>query len=750
MKIRISTLVLALLLSGCGGGSDKAENSNGNSNVDNNGAEKLKLTSTKKILNAQGSPESKETSQQDFESAGFTCVNSTNLDAIKDYLSSTKEKLSKEQLDERLCSVADLYGLKSKNELTAELMQKAGITGLLKDDGEVNHWAVDEVKLAIIDEEFKYTKLQKLVDQFHYNQEYVWPKQINLSFDDGGALPTLYNHLWLFSKYDAKFTFYASFYDDLDKAKIVELVKSGHEIGHHGTKHLNAELYSAEHGIDKWFQEDVYSQLVKMKADGFNITSFAYPYGAHSLATDNLLNNHFSHIRKFAAWENLHYKGERSDGVFTYGLSIDSHMFDFEKVKNAIDNLKGGETLYLASHAIGVQGDVWFITAENLEKVLAYAKSKNLQFCKTSECLNFKNTEKSVTTDELIETIIASQGSEKALSLPKSTFASAGFSCVNETNLNAVQEYLKTSKSAFTAPDLKIKICNVTELFEVTDKSRLTIEQLVQVGITGLNTEDKAINRWAFDEVIANLPDAPVSFSKVQQLVDEFHYNQKYVWPKQINISFDDGGALPTLYNHLWLFDKYDATFTFYASFYHDLNKNQMHKLVARGHEIGHHGTRHVNAELYSAKYGVEQWLEDDVLSQLRLMEQDGFDVKSFAYPYGAHSLATDIELKKHFKHIRKFAAWEGLEYKGERSDGIYTYGLSVDSHMYDIDKVKAAIDKLRGGETLYLASHAIGVQGDIWYITAENLESILAYASEKGLKFCHTSECMNFKASSN
>ncbi|MBD1581673.1 polysaccharide deacetylase family protein [Pseudoalteromonas sp. S16_S37] len=750
MRISICFSIIIMLLSGCGSDNEKVKEHT-SSEVKNTAQEEVTVTDSRssavtKIISSQGNPDALNISLSQFQEADFDCVSQESLPAVHSYLSVTGEVLNESLLRKRLCDVVSLYQLNNMDMLTAKRLQDIGIRRLFDANGKLNEWAFEEVKRAAPERHFDFAQLQKLVDDFHYNQANVWPKQINLSFDDGGALPSLYNHLWLFEKYDAKFTFYASFYSDLDKQKMIELVKQGHEIGHHGTRHVNAELYSTQHGLEKWFEDDVLSQLRNMKADGFNVTSFAYPYGANTLATDRALKNEFSHIRKFAAWENMEYTPERGDSVVIYGFSVDSHVLNFDSVKKAIDNLKGGETLYLASHSIGAQGDVWYITAENLEKILAYAKSKGIKFCTTSECQNFKGLEYKNTAHAASESILSVQGKKEADTLKLEDFTDAGFKCVNEQNLVAMHSYLKATKDLLTAQNLQQRFCQLSDLFKIKDKSKLSIELLSDIGIKGLDGQDQAINRWAFDELLLNSADGKFLFADLQQLVDEFHYNQANVWPKQINISFDDGGALPTLHKHLWLFEKYNVKFTFYASFYHDLNKAMMKDLAQQGHEIGHHGTRHVNAELYSAKHGLEKWLEDDVLSQLRAMKEDGFNVTTFAYPYGAHSLATDSALMKHFKHVRKFAAWENMVYTPERSDSAIIYGFSVDSHVLNFDSVKKAIDNLKGGETLYLASHAIGAQGDVWYITAENLEAILAYATQKGLKFCHTSECMNFK----
>ncbi|WP_182912352.1 polysaccharide deacetylase family protein [Pseudoalteromonas sp. MSK9-3] len=346
--------------------------------------------SMSKIVSAQGSPDAQLLSFDDFDNAQLACVDIESVIAATIYLENTTNSLEESELRVRVCSVVSLYNVVNKADLTPELLIESGVEGFVDDTGKPDLWAFDEVMLDAPEKNFLVPGLQKLVNAFHYNRDNVWPKQINISFDDGGALDSLYEHLWRFEKYNATITYFVSHLALIDEQRVLEIEAQGHEIGHHGALHRHAAIYSKEHGVEKWLEEDILGQLEYMKALGLNVTTFAYPFGARTKQTDEALLKHFTHVRRFAAWSGLEYRNQRSDLAIMTGFSIDSHRINLEQIFKAMDTLRGGETLYLGTHAIGNYLSPWHITTENLEAVIAYAASKDIQFCKMAECQNFK------------------------------------------------------------------------------------------------------------------------------------------------------------------------------------------------------------------------------------------------------------------------------------------------------------------------------------------------------------------------
>jgi peptidoglycan/xylan/chitin deacetylase (PgdA/CDA1 family) len=104
----------------------------------------------------------------------------------------------------------------------------------------------------------------------------------------------------LFDRYGAKVTFFISQFFALEEEEIGmmrELAGDGHAIEYHSTNHLNAEEHSAANGVEGYIAEDILPDLQRMREAGFDPTSFAYPYGARTHATDAAVLHHFRLLR---------------------------------------------------------------------------------------------------------------------------------------------------------------------------------------------------------------------------------------------------------------------------------------------------------------------------------------------------------------------------------------------------------------------------------------------------------------------
>jgi hypothetical protein len=83
------------------------------------------------------------------------------------------------------------------------------------------------------------------------------------------------------------FTFFVSNWDSFDAAQIAELgdlAADGHDIEAHGLDHLDASMYAD--GPTAYFDDEVAPEIAKLEAAGFPISTFAYPFGAHTIETN--------------------------------------------------------------------------------------------------------------------------------------------------------------------------------------------------------------------------------------------------------------------------------------------------------------------------------------------------------------------------------------------------------------------------------------------------------------------------------
>src|SRR5439155_3191160 len=103
----------------------------------------------------------------------------------------------------------------------------------------------------------------------------------------------------------------------------------------------------------------------------------------------------------------------------------------------------------------------------------------------------------------------------------------------------------------------------------------------------------------------------------------------------------------------------YGAHVTFFVSRYialEDYQHGQLHDLAADGHDIAAHTVLHLNAPLYVEDHGVAAYLDDEALPSIDVLRSDGFDVTSFAYPFGARTGELDDALLEHIPIVRSVA----------------------------------------------------------------------------------------------
>jgi len=122
---------------------------------------------------------------------------------------------------------------------------------------------------------------------------------IALSLDDSGVDRWM-NARPLFLQYGAHVTFFVTRYDrmsDLDKANLRTLVGDGHELQAHSVNHLHGPEYVEAHGLGAYLDEEVLPSIDILRADGFDITAYAYPFGARTRETDEAILKHVPILR---------------------------------------------------------------------------------------------------------------------------------------------------------------------------------------------------------------------------------------------------------------------------------------------------------------------------------------------------------------------------------------------------------------------------------------------------------------------
>ena len=190
-------------------------------------------------------------------------------------------------------------------------------------------------------------------------------------------------------KYDWKATFFVCKIDSIGKPqlqKLHQLQDEGHEIAGHGYHHYNAIKFVQKNGIEEYLKQEIDPMIASMKRLKFNVTSFAYPYGARSSALDSALSHKFKMIRGrdfeeiAPEKEGCYYRNSK----FLYAFDIDNEHIHFSVpyLLKLLDNAKkNNKILILSSHQ-----PVKSLTAnyqtklETLELICKYMKNNDMKF----------------------------------------------------------------------------------------------------------------------------------------------------------------------------------------------------------------------------------------------------------------------------------------------------------------------------------------------------------------------------------
>ena len=213
-----------------------------------------------------------------------------------------------------------------------------------------------------------------------------------------------------------------------------------------------------------------------------------------------------------------------------------------------------------------------------------------------------------------------------------------------------------------------------------------------------------------------------------------------------IALTFDDY-SIDNWYRYINVLDSLGAKATFYISNYNTLSgeqKNKLHDIQKRGHEIAFHSSNHVNFVKYADTAGCKKLIKKEIIDGVRLMNNDGFYPTTFAYPYGSHNDQLDKLLLKQFKSVRALNGTQDLSRSlSSLENNQLIFGLGID------ESSKRNLGKIKG--LLYLAQQTnrcavmlvhnierndIQMQLPLW-----KLKEIILTAKSLSLKFYTISE---------
>ena len=209
-------------------------------------------------------------------------------------------------------------------------------------------------------------------------------------------------------------------------------------------------------------------------------------------------------------------------------------------------------------------------------------------------------------------------------------------------------------------------------------------------------------------------------------------------------LSFDDY-FVTEWFNLHKLMTPFNWKANFFVSNQTKLNVEDYEKLIALqdyGHEIGGHGFEHIEAPSYQKKNGSSNYLNKEIIPMLSAFEQNKINIKSFAYPYGTRSLATDKLLLNKFNILRGTTlsyAFPSLN-KCFFNNKKIVYGLGIDHHYrhfsltYILNLLKYAFNKHK---ILILYAHkpVLKVQNK-YEVAYHTIQEICSFINKNNMTF--------------
>ena len=185
---------------------------------------------------------------------------------------------------------------------------------------------------------------------------------------------------------------------------------------------------------------------------------------------------------------------------------------------------------------------------------------------------------------------------------------------------------------------------------------------------------------------------------------------------------------------------------TYFICQYHALDSTRkaiIDKFYHDGHEIAFHGTHHIRATDYLKDHSIEDYINYEILPDLTLMEQKGYNINDFSYPYGSHTAELDSVLFNNFFYFIKLGSTRFWFYsKPENKKIIHPFPLDDrywKLYNLNMNMVLKFIDSAdRSDKIIMFYSHRLHDQyndnaNSTWF---EKFRMIMDYAKEKGFRF--------------
>lgn len=207
-----------------------------------------------------------------------------------------------------------------------------------------------------------------------------------------------------------------------------------------------------------------------------------------------------------------------------------------------------------------------------------------------------------------------------------------------------------------------------------------------------------------------------------------------------ILLAFDDYNA-ENWEKYFDLFEEHGVHVTFF------INASEptefCYKARERGHEIAFHTKNHAKmTEL------TEEEVYEQAIAPIEVFREKGFELTTFAYPYGLYNNELNETLLEHYKVLRG-AYYKELYGKHMMREG-FVESLSLDNINYESqeqyeERITQILNELKGTKAGVVSFYSHAIEGGNWCVGEGKLLFLFQKAQELGLEFYTFQELQNW-----
>jgi len=209
--------------------------------------------------------------------------------------------------------------------------------------------------------------------------------------------------------------------------------------------------------------------------------------------------------------------------------------------------------------------------------------------------------------------------------------------------LAACRTPLDELDGAFYAWDTRRVHCTI----EIDDRAGFSIADIER----GL---DRARDTGEVLELLVHVPGESISWANLEAVLAATQQRDLEFLTTRDLLRGSPRGGLALMYDDWYsapwteslpLLDAYGAKITVFVARYHGFEperRAQLKEMEARGHDIEAHSVYHRRGPSVVEAEGVRAYLDEEVLPSITQLREDGYEVLSYAYPFGMRTAETD------------------------------------------------------------------------------------------------------------